>query len=137
MQDLALIAEALMALGIAILGAVYVVRGRFMPYHAAATGLAWSEVPEPLRALIVALMRVVGGTWIAVSATVLWLLFVAAQTGAVWAIVGAGLGGALTCLSAFLVTVWLGRVGRAQPPRLAALAGVVIFCLGTAVLLGH
>jgi len=132
----ALIAEALMALGLAVLGAVYIFRGHFMPYHSKATGMGWNEVPESLQNLIVALMRVVGGTWIAISATVLWLLFVAARTGAVWAVLGAGIAGALTCLTAFLVTVWLGKVGLAQPPRLSALLGVLIFCVGTVVMLG-
>jgi hypothetical protein len=50
---------------VAVLGLVfalmYLIRSKFMPYHSAAVGLAWDEVDERFRILIIAVLRVAGG----------------------------------------------------------------------------
>jgi hypothetical protein len=45
----------------------YLFRGEFMPYHAVAVGMEWDEVARPFQVLILALMKVSGGGWLAVS----------------------------------------------------------------------
>ena len=45
----------------------YLFRGEFMPYHAVAVGMEWEEVDPAFQVLILALMRVSGGGWLAVS----------------------------------------------------------------------
>jgi hypothetical protein len=45
----------------------YLFRGEFMPYHSVAVGMEWDEVARPFQVLILALMRVSGGGWLAVS----------------------------------------------------------------------
>jgi len=50
-----------------VFGAIYLFRGEFMPYHAVAVGMAWSEVPHPFQILTLALLKGVGGLWITLA----------------------------------------------------------------------
>ena len=66
-----------MLIGLLFAG-MYLFRKEFMPYHSAAVGKSWSELDLEIRVLIIALMRVVGGGWLASSVAMgsfLYLLF--------------------------------------------------------------
>lgn len=67
-----------------VLGAVYVMRTEFMPYHAQAVGVDWVSLPSGTRALFSALMNVVGAAWLIVGSLVLVLVMVPFRAGETW-----------------------------------------------------
>lgn len=50
-----------------VAGVVYVTSSTFIGYHSTAVGMEWADVPEGFQELILALMRVAGGGWLALS----------------------------------------------------------------------
>ena len=70
---------------IAIIGLIYLFRSQFMPYHAIAVGKNWAEVDPAFQILLLALIRVVGGAWIAAALAMGILLFVPFRQGMRWA----------------------------------------------------
>ena len=54
---------------------LYLFRKQFMPYHAKAVGKIWIELDATIRTLIIALMRVVGGGWLAVAMAIGFMLY--------------------------------------------------------------
>lgn len=75
------VANAFVSIG---LGAVYLFRGSFMPYHAEALGRGWEEVEPALQTLIGALMDVAGAGWIALGIATLVLVAVPMRKGERW-----------------------------------------------------
>lgn len=67
------------------LGAVYLFRGSFMPYHAAALGRSWEELEPTLQTLFGALMDVAGAGWIALGVATLALTAFPVRRGEQWA----------------------------------------------------
>ena len=63
-------------LPIGIFGMIYLFRSQFMPYHAIAVGKTWAEVDPSFQILLLALIRVLGGTWIATALAMGILLFI-------------------------------------------------------------
>lgn len=82
---LALLCYGAAGLASLVLGVVYVVRSEFMPYHAEAVGSDWAMVPEGTRALITALMNVVGAAWIIVGCLILALVSIPFRSRVNWA----------------------------------------------------
>ena len=72
----------------AVLGSIYLFRGQFMPYHADALGLTWSQVGSELQVLLVALMQVAGAGWLALALALLLLLVWPFRSGHRWARLG-------------------------------------------------
>lgn len=70
---------------IALVGLTYALKPSFMPYHAAALEMQWTEVPENFQVLIIALMRAFGGACIALSCCVFVILWTSFSKGARWA----------------------------------------------------
>jgi len=68
------------------LGVVFLVRREFMPYHAAAVGTPWAEVPGNFQILIRALLKFMGGTVITLSVAMFILLLIPFREGASWSI---------------------------------------------------
>ncbi|NJL45230.1 MAG: hypothetical protein HC922_04710 [Leptolyngbyaceae cyanobacterium SM2_3_12] len=93
------------ALLLSLFGFVYLFRPEFMPYHAVALSRDWDAVERPVQILILALMRVVGGAWLATALAVMILLLIPFRQGAPWArwaIPAAGLVAAVPSLYATL-----------------------------------
>jgi hypothetical protein len=118
-----------------VYGVVYLMRGRFMPYHRAALGRAWEELDLPTRTLLLGLMKTVGGGMLGCTVAGGFVLagpFVAGEPWANWALLAIGLCAGLPAVYAsFLVHAKTG----ADTPRLPALAvlvlGTVAFCLAS------
>jgi hypothetical protein len=55
-------------------GAIYIGRTEFMPYHAQVVGMPWTAITPKLQALVLGMMTVMGGAYLASGATLLWLL---------------------------------------------------------------
>lgn len=66
------------------LGALYLSRDRFMPYHEAALGQPWESVEPALQTLLLALMDVAGAGWIALGVAVLMLTVYPFRRGETW-----------------------------------------------------
>jgi hypothetical protein len=72
--------------GPAVWGVMFLLRSDFMPYHAVAVGMPWSDVPGPFRVLIMALLKLAGGGWLTVAVAEFVLLLVPFRQGARWAL---------------------------------------------------
>ena len=117
-------------LPIGIFGMIYLFRSQFMPYHAIAVGKTWAEVDPSFQILLLALIRVLGGTWIATALAMGILLFIPFKQGmrwARWAIPAIGLVAELTALFATL-TVTLNT--PATPPWKGIVFIIVLLAVG-------
>jgi hypothetical protein len=72
--------------GPAVWGVRFLFRSDFMPYHAVAVGMPWSEVPGPFRILIMALLKLAGGGWLTLAVAEFVLLLIPFRQGARWAL---------------------------------------------------
>jgi hypothetical protein len=73
---------ALVSIG--LVGLIYLFRSQFMPYHAIAVGKKWSEVDPTFQTLLMALIRTLGGAWIATALAIGILLFIPFRQGMGW-----------------------------------------------------
>jgi len=111
-------------------GLIYLIRSKFMPYHSAAVGLAWTEVDERFRILIIAILRVAGGGFLAASAATIFLLLIPFRSGelwANWALLAVGLASAVPSL---IATLLIKLKTPASPPWIAAVAAIVLLLAG-------
>ncbi len=63
-----------------LFGVIYLTRSQFMPYHAIALGKEWTELDAKIQTLILALMRVTGGGFLATGMVVILLIFLYVKT---------------------------------------------------------
>jgi hypothetical protein len=76
---------AVAALATVAIGATYLFRTSFMPYHSAAHGKAWNELDAGSQVLIKGLMEVAAGGEIALGLLVLVLIYLPIRRGERWA----------------------------------------------------
>lgn len=69
-----------------VLGAVYIFKTSFMPYHAEAVSKSWAEVETANQVLISALMDVSGGGWFTVGVVIVVLLVFPFRNDERWAV---------------------------------------------------
>lgn len=69
-----------------ILGGIYVGKRSFMPYHADALSMRWSEVETANQVLVSALMTVAGGGWFTVGVVILLLVAFPFRNDRRWAL---------------------------------------------------
>lgn len=67
-------------------GFVYLFRAEFMPYHSIAVGMSWSAIPPHFQVLVLALMKVFGGTCVALALLNFIVLIVPFRQGENWAL---------------------------------------------------
>lgn len=84
-ERLAAAIYGLLALGSLSLGTAYLARQEFMPYHATARGQNWNALSAREQSLLLALMRVVGGGFVALSLSLGLLLALPFRRGQPWA----------------------------------------------------
>ena len=124
----AMVGYVLSSVPLAVFGTVYLLRPEFMPYHAEAVGKSWAEVEPAFQILILALMRVVGGAFLALALAIVVIAikpFREGQAWATWLIPAIG----ITAVGASLMaTMSVARNTPGNPP-----VGVVF---GRGVLLG-
>jgi len=65
----------LAALGLLVFGIIYLTKSSFMTYHSQAVSLDWGEVEGKIRFLILALMKTIGGGFIASSIAIIILQY--------------------------------------------------------------
>ena len=114
-----------------IFAAMYLFRPEFMPYHEVAIGKPWNEMNEEYRVLIIALMRVSGGGWLATSVGMLLLLLIPFRKGRYWSYLGIPTIGLAALVPTFLATLIVKSNSSAVPPYLlaASLIGLLIITI--------
>jgi len=112
-----------------LLGAIYLFRDSFMPYHAAALGKGWAELDPATQTLLKALMEVAAGGWLALGALVLLLVVFPVRGGERWARLAAPAALLLFYVPTLLATLRVLQATPASPPWrfnvVACLAAVV------------
>ncbi|MEQ8282795.1 MAG: hypothetical protein RIB53_13060 [Roseitalea porphyridii] len=68
-----------------VLGAIYLFRARFMPYHGTALEVDWEALDPPTQTLLLALMDVAGAGWAVTGLLVLVLVAIPFRAGERWA----------------------------------------------------
>jgi hypothetical protein len=84
MHNLALAAVLLVALGGIVFGVRYMRREAFLPYHAEVAGKSWEEIDPGIQAVILGMLKIIGGGFATLGVTLLWLCL-ALRGGAHWA----------------------------------------------------
>ena len=84
MLDLALAAVLLVAFGGIMFGVRYMRREEYLPYHADVAGKSWKELDPGVQAIILGMLKIIGGGFATLGVTLLWLCF-ALHEGARWA----------------------------------------------------
>lgn len=118
-----------------VLGAIYLFRDSFMPYHAAALGKSWTELGPATQTLLKALMEVAAGGWLALGALVLLLVAFPIRRGERWARFAAPAALLLFYVPTLLATLSVLHETPASPPWrfnvVACLCAIVGFLLDT------
>jgi hypothetical protein len=116
-----------------LFGVRYLATKQFMPYHAAVAGKAWSELGTGMQAVILGMLRIVGGGLLTYGLAMLWLLLPisAGQRWAAWAVLTLT---AATVLPTLYVTITLKRTAPGAPTPVAAAAAVLAIATLGAVL---
>jgi hypothetical protein len=84
MLNLALAAALSVALAGILFGVRYMRRDAFLPYHAAVAGKSWAELDPGVQAVILGMLKIIGGGFVTLGVTLLWLCL-ALHGGAHWA----------------------------------------------------
>jgi hypothetical protein len=119
--------------GPAVFGVMFLLRSDFMPYHAVAVGMPWSDVPGPFQVLLLALLKLAGGGWLAVAAAEFVLLLVPFRQGArraLWAVPSLGL---LHFAGVCNAMAHVSLNTPATPPWGATLASMALMIVGAAL----
>jgi len=108
---------------------IYLLRPEFMPYHAVAVGLEWDAVDDGMKVLILALMRVSGGGWLATALSITVLIIARSKfksSGISIGLVLVGLGALIPTLYA---TLYVRSNSPAEPPWFAAVGGIALLII--------
>ena len=112
------------------MGFVYLLRPEFMPYHAVALGKSWAEIDEILQILLLALMKVIGGAWLATAVAVSIMLVIPFRRGLFWARWAIPVVGLIAELPVLYATLLVARNTPASPPWLGVLFTVGMLAAG-------
>jgi len=129
LKTISFICYGLVALLGFVFAFIYLTRPEFMPYHADAVGMSWENVDANMKVLIIALMRVSGGGWLATSLAISFLLIAGRKFKKFWlkvALVSVGLAALTPTLYA---TLYVKTYSPAEPPWIAAAVAIVILLL--------
>lgn len=114
---------------------LYLFRRKFMPYHADAVERPWSELDKEVRVLIIALMRVVGGGWLASSLAMSIFMCLFILNGDLYASVAIVITGLAVSIPTLIATLIVKQRSKANPPVLAAVLSMVLLLAGLAIVL--
>jgi ABC-type transport system involved in cytochrome c biogenesis permease component len=129
----AAVSYSIVALISVVMGSIYLFSPQFMPYHAAALGTAWAALEPAEQILILALMRVAGGGWVAVGVALAVLVAVPFRQGQAWTVWLLPLLGLVFYLPNLYATVRVTLDTPATAPWYGNLAGIVALLAGYAL----
>lgn len=113
-----------------IFALLYLFRRKFMPYHADAVEKSWNDLDEKQRVLIIALMRVAGGGWMASSVAIGILMYLFILEGDQMSSLGMAVTGLAVCIPTLLATLIVKRRTKANPPVFAVVIAIVLLLAG-------
>jgi hypothetical protein len=119
--------------GPGIFGVIFLVRNEFMPYHADAVGMPWSEVPRSFQTLIMALLKPAGGAWLTIAVAQLVVLFVPFRQNARWALWAVPSLGLLHYAGVSVAMAHVTLNTDATPPWIPTIASMVLLMIGAAL----
>ena len=109
-----------------VLGTIYFTSDQFMSYHAEAVGASWQELDSGTQTLILALMKVAAGGWLALGFLTIVFAIHAVRTGSTvtrWVL---PIGTIILWLASFVATWSVFQKTGAQTPWAPSLALIVI-----------
>jgi hypothetical protein len=109
---------------------MYLFRKKFMPYHADAVEKSWGELDERIRVLILALMRVIGGGWLASSTAIGIFLYFFILRGETWAAMALAITGLAVSIPTLIATLMVKFRTNSTPPVIAVVLVIVLVILG-------
>jgi hypothetical protein len=65
-------------------GIGFLLRSEFTPYHGAAAGMPWADVPPNFQIVILAMTKLAGGLWVSFALAIIAMLLFAYRHGARW-----------------------------------------------------
>jgi len=130
---ISLIIYMLTALAGYLFAGIYLFRPEFMPYHEAAVGMPWHEVPSEYQILIIALLRVSGGGWLSASIAITVLVVYLIRGGGYWAHYGLQAIALSVLTPSFIAALYVRQNTAANTPYL--LAGLLIALLIVVIIL--
>lgn len=113
-----------------VLGAIYLFRPTFMPYHAVALGKEWTQLDHATQTLIKALMEVAAGGWLTLGVLILLLVVFPIRHGERWARLAAPVALLLFYVPTLLATLSVFQQTPASPPWRGNVAACVAAVLG-------
>lgn len=84
-KKIAAIIYGIIAVASLIMGSIYLFSNKFMPYHQEALETSWEDIDGRVQTLILALMTVAGGGWIALGIFTLTLILIPFRQNQIWA----------------------------------------------------
>ncbi len=130
---IAAVCYTLTALLLLLGGAIYVSRDRFMPYHAAALGRSWNELPSEFQTLWLAAMRVLGSGMLATGTALLILVAVPFRRGRRWADYAIPVIGLIFLVPSISATYVVRSSTPGRPPFGTAVAEAILLLAGFAL----
>ena len=113
-----------------LFGIIYLTRSKFMPYHAVALGREWTELDIKTQTLILALMRVAGGGFLATGMVVILLMYLYIKTTEGWIIFIIPTIGFVTSLSSLYATLLVKNRTPGLPPVNLTLLSIGLMLTG-------
>lgn len=113
-------------------GIRYLLAKEFMPYHAVVAGQPWSGLSPGVQTVILGMLRIIGGSFIAYGLMLLWLLLPLSrhEAWASWATLSIS---AMSIVPTVYVTLWLRRFApAARTPVLPSVVVLVLVAVGAA-----
>lgn len=115
-------------------GGRYLFTTEFMPYHAVVAGKGWSQLEPGVQTIILGMLRIVGGGFLACGIALLWLLFPLSR-GEVWSRWAAlTVAGAMWVPTLYVTLMLRSAAPQAQPPIVPSSIMLVLVIVGAGTL---
>lgn len=113
-----------------LFGLIYLAKNQFMPYHAKALDLSWSELEEKMQVLILALMRAAGGGFLATGLVISVLLIIPFRAGDTWSIYTIPAVSLCTSIGTLYATLLVKTKTPGTPPVILSFLALALTMIG-------
>ena len=111
-------------------GLVYLTKASFMPYHSEAVSLEWEAIEQEFHILILALMRAVGGGFVAASISIIVLQYHFDKNRIKWIPLLILLVGTIISATSIYATAIVRLNTPGNPPTSVAIFGLILIIIG-------
>lgn len=110
-------------------GSTYLIRDRFMPYHADAIGMKWEQIPSELQYVIMALIHITGAGWLSLAIAIGFFAYYSSKSLSL----KADLAIFITCIclgaATMIASATVSFHTNGKPPWFMALAALLLMAL--------